>query len=129
MQIQDAWSSLPKVPNLKEADAIFLMENEVEYSDIECIDEIRNKLGDLKWKKEDSKDVDVLVGDILKEAEMYFFVYLYDSVLVAKWKNTFREESLIYLKDFVKGRNDIKEAKEKKARNEWEKKRESRWYH
>ena len=102
------------------------MENEVEYLNINVIDGIRNNLGDLKWKKDDTKDVDVLVSDILKEAEMNFFVYLYDSVLVAKWKNTFREESLIYLKDFVEDRGDIKRAKEEKGRKEWEKKRESR---
>ena len=113
-------------PNLKEVDAIFLMENEVEYSDIEGIDDIRNNLGDLKWKEDDSKDVDVLVSDILKEAEMYLFVHLCESVPVAKWKNTFREESLSYLKEYVQGRNYIKEAKEKKGRKEWEKMRESR---
>jgi hypothetical protein len=113
-------------PSLKEVDAIFLMENEVEYSDIESIDDFRNKLGDLKWKKDDTKDVDLLVSDILKEAEMYFFVNLYESVLVAKWKNTFKEESLSYLKEFVEGRNYIKEAKEEKGRKEWEKMRESR---
>jgi hypothetical protein len=108
-------------PNLKEVDAIFLLENEVDYSDIESIDYYRNKLGDLKWKKDDSKDVDLLVSDILKEAEMHFFVNLYESVLVAKWKNTFREESLSYLKDFVDERNYIKEARFEKGRKEWEK--------
>ena len=98
----------------------------MKYLNINVIDGIRNNLGDLKWKKDDIKDVDVLVSDILAEAEMYFVVNEYETVPVARWKNTFREESLSYLKEFVKCRNDIKEAKLEKGRKEWEKMRESR---
>ena len=36
---------------------------------------------------------------------------------------------MVHLKDFVEDRGDIKRAKEEKGRKEWEKKRESRWYH
>ena len=113
-------------PNLKQVDAIFLMENEVEYSDLNDIDDIRNYLGDLKWKKDGTKDVDELVSDIMEEAEMHFEVDKHDSATLAKWKNKFREESLKYIKDFVNDRNDIKEAKEDKGRKEWEKWRESK---